>query len=199
MARHDIRVGIYPGDGRPLMQDFRLNAGETFLVGEPVSQNADGELTESADDPVDADLLGIAGSDGDTTNAGGLSTLRNRFGQFTDTRVVSTGDMIPVVIPDGLILFRTANFSSGGAAFGDVAPAAANVGDEVGLSLIGGSWGVDISATNNIGRIVDVLETTLGISLQMKTPAATRTSRVVIFSINASQQNSFGTVDAPVA
>lgn len=199
MARFDIRIANVVGNGIPHVVHYRLNAAETFLCGEPVSVNADGELTEAADDPVDADLLGIAGSDGDTTNAGGLSFLSNRFGQFTDASAIATGDLIPVIVPNELIFWQTSNFSSAGSAFGDVSPAAANVGDEAGLSLISGDWGVDISASNNTVRIVDVLEPLSGLSLQLFTPPAGRTGRIVVFSIVARQLATLGSADAPVA
>lgn len=198
MSRRDIMPYYMDGKFAPLVQHYNLNASESFLLGEPVSVNADGELTESADRPVDADFLGIAASDGDTTNAGGLATARNPGGaQFTDGQVVTTGDLIPVWVCDTNTLLVTSNFSSGGAAFGDVAPARSNIGDQATLDLISGSWGISLAVGGgaDIVRIHDVLSAD-GRSLRRDNSL---TGAKVVFSVVASQNNTLGTADAPVA
>ena len=146
MAANDIRVYSGPGGPHARIQHVRRNASETFLRGEPVAINADGELTESADDPLAPDLFGIA------QEPKSASTLNWRT-----NAAYTTGDMTPVVVPDLTTYFVTDNYSSGGSAFDDVVPSAANVGDEAGLTVLSGVWGIDISATNNTCRIIDVL------------------------------------------
>lgn len=187
MALQDIMPYDNPHGGHCRIMEFRLNASETFLQGEPVAVNADGELTESADDPVDADLLGIAATGGDTTASTG--SIDPNTGN-----VITTGGMVKVYMPDANQTFITSNFSSAGSAFGDAAPAVANLGDEAGLSLISGSWGIDISATNNLCRIVDILDAD-GASIQRSGGTGTK----VVFVIVAHQNNSLGTADAPAA
>lgn len=194
MARDDITLGQYMGQGGAFTQGFRLNASETFLRGEPVSLNADGELTESADDPVDGDLLGLALEDGDTSNATGLSQGGARMGQYTDLGLPQTGDIILVAIPTYLQTFQTFNYSTSGSAFG-ATPTLADLGDRVGLSLIGGSWGLDTAVTNFTCRIRDILSRN-GISLQFDRQA---TGRTLVFNMSATQLNTFGNLDAAIA
>ena len=194
MARNDI----LPLDD---MQDricrpFRLNASETFVLGEPVSLNADGELTESADDPVDGDFLGIAAMDGDTAATNGLSAARFRLGSITDTGIVTTGDLINVWIHQPGLHYSTPNYSSGGSAFGDVAMALADIlGERGGLSLISGSWGFDLTVTNFIARGMDVRDRN-GVTLQLNTNG---TGRKVIFTVGHYQLITAGNLDAAIA
>jgi hypothetical protein len=174
--------------GHVRVQHYRLNASETFFEGEPVAVNADGELTESADDPVDADLMGIA--------QGGPGAGRTNPKTGVNW---ATGDMVPVVIPDQNTYFITQNYSAAGSAFDDTAPALANIGDEAGLSLISNSWGVDISATNNLVRIVDVLDDQKNSVQEAGTTVSTGNIYYVVFQIVAHQSTSLGTADAPAA
>lgn len=189
MAARDIMPYAGPHPSYARVAHYRMNAAETFLQGEPVSVNADGELTESADDPQDADIMGIAvAGPGDGTPIN------------PDTGVAyATGDIIGVYLPDPTTYFVTPNYSEAGAAFNDTAPVVARIGDECGLSLIGGSWGVDISAANNTCRIVDILDD-LGRSIQ-RTGAtlATTDDYTVVFCIVAHQMIPMGAVDAPAA
>lgn len=193
MAAYDIMPASSPDGGHTTVRHFRLNAAETFQVGEPVAVNADGELTESADDPVDADLMGIALAPGADPSTG------TAFDNPRTGAAYTTGDMIPVVIPTPTTYFRTTNFSAAGAAFNDTAPAAADIGDEVGLSLIGGAWGVDQAAANNTCRIVDILNER-GQSIQdTGETLTTADTYTIIFQIVAHQSVSLGAADAPVA
>lgn len=196
MAKNDIRPFSHPMGGHGRVHWVRLNASETFVAGEPVSINADGELTESADDPVDADLFGIALASGDTVGAtDGNGTFKFKIGAFAPgTGYPTTGDLVPVQVPDSNTYFITKNFSAAGSAFADASPALADIGDEVGLSLISGSWGVDQSATNNTCRIVDVLDANLN-SIQLSGGTGTQ----VVFQIVAHQSASLGSADAPAA
>lgn len=196
MAAFDIMPFRSPHGQMGKIEHFRLNAAESFVVGEPVSVNADGELTESADDPVDADLMGIALAPGGASGAASLNWRTNA--------AYTTGDRIPVAIPESSSLYITRNFSAAGTAFNDTAPALADIGDEVGLSLISGVWGVDQSATNNTCRIVDILNARKT-SIQ-ETGETLNTTLVggvaqywVVFQIVAHQSISLGTADAPVA
>jgi hypothetical protein len=165
-----------------------MNASETFGVGEPVAVNADGELTESADDPVDADIMGIA-----MAGPGGVDLNPETGNAYT------TGDMIPVAIPDQNTYFICSNFATDGAGT-QAAPAVANLGDEAGLTLASGVWSVDVGATNNTCRIYDILDDQKrSIQKSGVTLAATDTFYVV-FGILSHQSNLHTAgVDAPAA
>ena len=89
MAARDIMQWSSPHGGHPRVQRFRMNLGEDFLRGEPVSVNADGELTESANNPADADLMGIAM---EPHAAGAINPATGA--------AHTTGDLITVAIPD---------------------------------------------------------------------------------------------------
>lgn len=195
MAARDIMPLLGPHGPYSQIQYFPLNASETFLIGEPVSVNADGELTESADDPVDADIMGIALAPVGT--GAGFENWRTRA-------AYTTSDLIPVVIPDPTTLFITRNWSVAGSAFNDTAPAASNIGDEAGLSLISGVWGVDISATNNTVRIVDILNARKISILETRETLTTTTvgglaQYFIVFKITSHQSSSAAAGDAPVA
>lgn len=195
MAARDIMPFNGPFGGHSRVIHFRLNASETFDVGEPVSVNADGELTESDDDPLDADIMGIAMGGpgaGQTNPATGANW--------------ATGDLVPVVIPDSNSLFITRNYSEAGSAFNDTAPVVARIGDECGLSLISGSWGVDISTTNNTCRIIDLLNENKESIQQSGETLDTSAGQIlsapayyVVFQIIGHQSTTPGAVDAPVA
>lgn len=185
MTREDIMPCVWRGMNMPAMSSFGLNAAETFQRGEPVALNAAGRLTESADDPVLTDLLGIAAEDGDTTNASGLATAKTRFGQFTDTQILAAGDLISVWIPTYLNFFQTGNYSTDGTGFGD-AMAIGDIGERAGLTLLAGVWGLDTAAANFTCRIVDFL-TDNGLSIQMDTQGV---GRVAVFVIHSAQLQS---------
>lgn len=131
---------------------------ETFNAGDPVGLDAAGELDTLADDPTAANLLGIACTSGDATD--GVTFRTPGFGPFnaSDPQTPVAGDMVGVWIPTSEDRFITSNFSAAGSAFGDVAPVAADVGDEVSLALIGGVWGVTQANSNNVARITRVLD-----------------------------------------
>jgi len=185
MSRDDIKPSVWRGMNAPAMMSYGLNAAETFQRGEPVSVNAIGRLTESADDPAAVDLLGIAAMDGDTGNASGLATARNRFGQFDDTQLVTTGDLIEVWIPHYLNFFETGNYSVNGVSFGSTM-AIPELQERAGLTLLAGVWGVDLATANFTCRIVDFLSRN-GLSIQLDTQAV---GRVAVFAITNTQLQS---------
>jgi hypothetical protein len=154
VSLNDIKPWSSPLGGHIEIQHYRMNASETFVAGEPVAVNADGELTESADDAAAVDVIGIALAPASYKIGGSAVTKNPRTGA-----AYTTGDMVPVVIARDGQQFITSNFSAAGSAFGDASPALADLHDEVGLSLISGVWGVDQSASNNTCRIVDILDT----------------------------------------
>jgi len=168
MAENDIRIWNDPEGGHCKVHHFRVNASETFWRGEPVAVNSDGELTESGDDAKNDDLIGLA------LENGNLSTGRD---WRTDT-VKVTGATVPVALFDHFSLFITSNLSTDGAAI-TATPTLAMIGDEVGLSLISGSWAADSHATYNSCRIMDVLDANFE-SLQVNTSG---TGVYVVFSV----------------
>ena len=147
MALDDIRVYQAPLGGHTRVQHWRVNAAEGFFRGEPVSVNADGELTESADDPQDEDIMGIAASDG---------VVGTTYDFKTGTAMV-TGALIPVIIPDSNTYFVCNNFGTTSEQF-DQDLVVANLGDEAGLELVSGTWGINTGAANNTCRIIDLLD-----------------------------------------
>ncbi len=185
MTREDIMPAVWRGFNAPAMMSYGLNAAETFQRGEPVSINTAGRVTESADDPVAVDLLGIAAMDGDVSNQSGLATAKNRFGQFADTQTQATGDLIEIWIPSYLNFFQTGNYSTTGAAFGSTM-AITSLQARGNLTLLAGVWGVDTATANFNCRIVDFLSKN-GISIQLDTQAV---GRVAVFAIINSQLQS---------
>jgi hypothetical protein len=187
MAVNDIRVWNSPHGGHTRIEYFRVNASETFWAGEPVAVNADGELTESADDPGDNDIIGIA------AGVGNLTTGRD---WRTDATMV-TGATVPVYVADSNARFITGNFmTTSEAAYGTTEPPTlAHLGDEAGLELVSGVWGVNIGATNNTVRIMDVLDANFE-SLQENTGG---TGVYVVFVILGSQTTSPTAPDAPAS
>jgi hypothetical protein len=152
MARDDIRVWSDPHGQHGRIKYFRVDATQTFLKGEPVRINADGELQELGDDvdPATVRLIGIAAGDGSTASRDWRTDAN-----FT------TGATIPVIIPnqDTEFIVSNANFGTTSEAFSAAeVPLLAHIGDEAGLELVSGVWGVNIGATNNTVRIVDVLD-----------------------------------------
>lgn len=73
-------------------------------------------------------------------------------------------------------------------------PAFADIGDEVGLALIGNDWGLSQAGASNLVRIMDVLDID-GRSVQ----ESGGTGVSVVFVIVAHQNLSHGTADAPAA
>ena len=171
MARFDIMPyrGGSQGTVIPPVEHYRLNASETFVEGEPVSVNGDGELTESADDPAAEDMIGIAAMSGDTaglTNTIGI--YRKRVGMFSpgaSPNLPQTGDMIQVWEAYQGHTFITKNFATDGAGT-LVTPTLANaLAERAGLSLTSGQRSLDVGTSNFIARVVDVLDAN-GRSLQ---------------------------------
>lgn len=192
MAARDIMPWIAAGEQHPIPMHFPLAAAQTFNEGDVVRVQAAGTLIESATDPADADIIGIAAERGDTTNADNLGQYRTPFGQFVDGDVAVANDPIAVWMPSPTRRWRTRNFTVAGAAFGDVAPVATDIGDELGLALIGGVWGLDQAAANNICRVSDVLDR-LGISITLSGGAGVE----VVFVIGSHQMLTLGALDAP--
>jgi hypothetical protein len=175
---------------------FPLDAGATFVEGEPVALNDAGEVQEAGDDPTNGGFIGFAASSGDTAGATGtIGTFRDggTLGDFNPTsNLPQTADLIPVWVPktNGARVV-TRRFSSVGAAFGDVTPTRGHVGDEVGLSLISGVWGFDISTTNNVGRIVELWDAN-----QIPIELSGKPAVFIVVAITSHEMNS---VTAPVA
>jgi hypothetical protein len=146
MSARDIMP--WNGNGQiPRVVHYRLDASQTFAEGEPVYLNSTNELQESADEPIPANLTGIA--------LAGPAAARNPA-----TGVAwATGDMVPVCLPEVNTYFITPNFTAAGSAFADTAPAVGIIGDPAGLALISGVWGVDGGPGANAAtcRIIDVL------------------------------------------
>lgn len=150
MARNDIVVWKSPHGGHDFVDRGFLDASESFREGEPVRRTADGTISESPDDPTATDCVGIAVSSGDTTN-----TNRSFFNPQTGA-AYTTNDNVFFTVPSSHTYFASQNFATDGAGT-QAAPLLTHIGDEAGLTLASGVWSVDIGATNQICRIVDVL------------------------------------------
>lgn len=171
MARFDIMPyrGGSQGTVLPPVEHYRLNASETFVEGEPVSVNADGELTESADDPAAEDVIGIAAMSGDTVGStNSIGIYRKRRGMFSpgaSPNLPQTGDQIQVWEVYQGHTFITKNFATDGAGTAATPTLANALGERAGLTLASGTWSLDTGTSNFLCRIVDVLDAN-GISLQ---------------------------------
>jgi hypothetical protein len=153
--------GADQGSVMPPTERYRLNASETFVLGELVSVNADGELTESADDPAAEDVIGVAAASGDTVGTtDAMGAYRKRVGLFApgiSPNLPVTGDMVPVWEVFGGHTFIAQVFATDGAGTA-ATPALANIGDRAGFSLTAGVWSLDTGTANFSARVVDVLD-----------------------------------------
>ncbi len=153
MAQNDLEVWQSHEGGHLDVMHYRMNAAETFRRGEPVSVNGDGELTESADDPTAPDFIGVALEPAGYSIGGTATTKNPRTGA-----AYTTGDMIAVVHARPGQRFICANFATDGAGTAATPTLANALGEQAGLTLASGSWFVDTGTTNNVFRIVDVLD-----------------------------------------
>ena len=140
MAATDILPWQSPHVGTVRVQHFRLKAGESFLVGEPVSVDDTGFLTQSADDPADADLIGIAAANGDTTatsDAPSASHIQTSkiYPTTAEDGFPNTGDLIPVWMIDPTSYWITSNDSEDNGGGTPSVPALDNLGDRAALIL----------------------------------------------------------------
>lgn len=186
MARFDIVPFDSPHGGQSRILELPLNAAETFLQGEVVRLDADGNVTESGDDPTPANVLGIAATGGDTTS--GTGTLDPDTGL-----IIVAGGQVLITIPGSSDTFLTSNFATDGAGT-LTAPLITNIGDEAGFTLAAGVWSLDVGTTNNVARIVDVLDAD-GNSIMRSGGTGTQ----VVFMILASQTTSPTAPAAPGA
>lgn len=198
MAWGDIWPLHTSGEYAPGVMYFPLDAGETFLPGEVVRLTTAGTVAEAATRPIAVNIYGISAGTGDTT---GAETFRANLtypgGTLIGTAVPADGlpntnDGVPVYVPGTRVFFATRNFTSAGAAFGDVAPAQTLIGDEAALALIGGSWGLDISAAAgdaDVCRILRVLD-----ARGRDIAGTTLVGAIVVFMIGISQSTAGATV-----
>jgi hypothetical protein len=148
MARDDIMPWDSANGGTSRTNNGYITASQTFDRGEPVFLTQAGTITECVTDPIHSKFLGIAAAGPGTANTN----------PDTGTTTWPVGTQIPIWIPIQGDKFITDNYSEAEAAgFGDVAPVVSDIGNVVGLELIGDDWGVCADATNNIVRIYDVL------------------------------------------
>lgn len=178
MAINDIKVWKSPHGGSSLVRHFPLNdpSVEGFFEGEPVSINGDGEVTESADEPIAADLTGLA------LAGPGVSRVNPKTGNTW-----ATGDMVPVSIFDTQSTYITPNWTVDGSAFDDTAPAATDIGETVSLTKISDVWGVDNGPAANaaVGRVEDILNERKESILVTGETVLTTDTFYIVFSIIA--------------
>lgn len=176
MSARDIMPYDSVHGGHTRTMRFPMKASEVFFVGEPVSVDVNGLVTESADNPADTDFAGFA------VEGPGASNVNPKTGT-----TYATNDPIALWVPQFGDTFITKSWSSGGSTFDDVAPLITNVGDECGLSLISNVWGVDINASNKLVRIVDVLDVQKRSIIRTKNTVTIGDTYYMIFSVIASQ------------
>lgn len=157
MAKDDILPWDHPMGQLARVLRAPLNAGETFTRGEPVKLNSDGELQESDDDPTSAQFAGVCASNGDTVGTSNtIDAFRKTFASATRQTTMQTGDLVEYWLATPGTVWVARNFGTTSEQF-DQDLAVANIGDEAGLELVSGTWGLNTGATNNIARIVDVI------------------------------------------
>lgn len=158
MSQGDIVLYKTPGGVAPVLWEAPMKASESFRYGEPISINAAGEATESADDPVPMDFAGIAqepvGFVIGSTGAAGTATTRDPKTGYP----YATGAVIQYVPALQGFQFRSQNFATDGA--GTLlftagvgltyATAFALIGECAGLSLTAGVWSVDVGTTTDL-------------------------------------------------
>ena len=154
MAHRDIMPFISPSGQTIDIQHYPMNAAETFVAGEPVRVDADGNVATCVDDATIAGFMGIALAPSPFSIQG---TLTNRDPQTG--AAYATGASIPIAIARQGCRFISDNFSTGGGGVA-VVPTLAVIGDTVGVIVTGGVWFFDVglTAANMMFRITDVLD-----------------------------------------
>ena len=139
-----------------------INASESFGEGEPLTWNAQGELTEALTIPA---------------TVAGISAVQ---ATVVDGTAFAAGTVITVYgVPDDQ-LFICRNYSSGGSGVAATPTAGNAIGVTAGLVLTGGTWFVDTGAANQITEIMDVIDLTTGDSISNPLISA-HTAGAVIF------------------
>lgn len=158
MSQNDIVLWDNGSGVAPEIRHARMDGGEAFFRGEPVTLGADGDLNECGDDCTGAAFAGIAlGPTGyviGTMHAAGTASTKNpRTGA-----AYTTGDMIPYAVCRPGTTVISSNFATDGAGT-LTAPTLANaLGETAGLTLATGVWSIDTGVTNDdLFRIIDVL------------------------------------------
>lgn len=154
MGLNDIQPWKNAVGNGPGIEWHRMDGGETFVAGEPVTLGADGDLNECGDAPTGAQFLGIALAPASYSIGGTAVTKNPRTGAN-----FATGDLVPVAVlrPGDCVISN--QFATGGAGVA-VTPTLANaLGETAGLTLATGEWSIDTgSAQDDIFRIKDVLD-----------------------------------------
>ncbi len=123
-------------DGSPEQRVSRgVTASETFLVGEPLAQQAGGRAAIAVTDP--STIVGIAAHRSTDVNGTSLAG---------DTQITLYG-------VGSNQLYKTRNFAIDGSGT-SITPTVALIGDFAGLILNGSDWFVDTGANNSICEIV---------------------------------------------
>lgn len=162
MAFGDIIQDTSCGGGHERIIEANMTAGQAFFKGYPVSVVAAGTVTVCADAPASSGFAGFAANGpGDGVAPYGGQAVNWETGVTAVGGFGRDAQKIKIVIPTLTIFFLTQNWSLVGAAYNDTAPAVANIGDLVGLSLIGGIWGIQAAGANLIGIVTDVLDINL--------------------------------------
>ena len=157
---------------------------ETFEQGEPVRLDNGGNIVECADDMDNDNIIGFAAA-----GPGASRIDPNTGNAYADDAV------LPVYMPDSTTWFAAQVFATDGAGT-STAPVATAIGDEAGFTLASGVWSIDIGTSNNLARIVDVIDVN-GVSLILPNAGAGVTT---IFALLAHQMvPDTGTVNAPAA
>ena len=175
-------------NGTTRVRYFPMKASESFEVGEVVGVDVDGLVNEAADNAADSTVIGIA------SEGPGASNVNPK----TDA-VYATNDPIGVWIPNTGDSWITKNFSVSGSVFDDTAPVVANIGDEAGFALIGGNWGLDIAQSENLVRIIDILDETKASIIRTQNTLSTGTTSYIVFVILSGLLQSPTAVVAPDA
>ena len=176
MSARDIMPYDSVHGGHTRTMRFPMITGAAFSVGEPVRVDQDGEVVESGSDPADTSFVGFA------AEGPGGGNINPKTGV-----VYAVNDPITVWIPTFGDTFITKNWSSGGSSFDDVAPLITNIGDECGLSIISNDWGIDINDSNNLCRVVDILDSQKRSIIRTKNTVTIGDTYYMIFSVIASQ------------
>jgi hypothetical protein len=146
MSANDIMPWGSPLGGHIQVSYAPMKSGETFRVGEPVSIDNTGNLTESGSDPVPMDFAGIALAPAGYTRNGTAVSLNPVTGAN-----FAAGDNVPFVKALPGQMFISANFSTGGSGVTVMplanATADSLVGESAGMVLTTNVWFVDSGST----------------------------------------------------
>ncbi len=165
MAEYDIMPYLASGGGHCQMGSGSIQASASFLKGEPVELDADGDLIEATDEPDVSGAATIGSAGLGIAMSGAAATAVNGLRDVTSTsRADAESENVPLAFTQfqrgDEYIVPAARFTEADDTTFDGTVAAANRGDLCSLRTDGTDWGVCIhtDSSNRQFRIVQLLD-----------------------------------------